>query len=139
MMRAVQEFFTLSATANLLTLTKGGTVVTGIAFINASNTRPTAGSALLCTDFDWGRIERCLFRGFWNNVQVDSGYFYSIRDTAFLAPVNYGCYMRNTAPGQHDHGDQVLEGCNFSKYGDVIKWGYGSTLGIRWWIENYWV
>ena len=122
------RIFTLSPTANLFTCTKGGSVVVGIAFVNASPTRPTAGSALLCTDFDWGRIDRCLFRDFWNNVQVDSGYFYSIRDSAFLAPVNYGCYMRNIAPLQHDHGDQVLEGCNFSKYGDPIDGG----TAVRW-------
>ena len=122
------RIFTLSPTANLFTCTKGGSVVVGIAFVNASPTRPTAGSALLCTDFDWGRIDRCLFRDFWNNVQVDSGYFYSIRDSAFLAPVNYGCYMRNIAPLQHDHGDQVLEGCNFSKYGDTIDGG----TAVRW-------
>lgn len=125
-----------SSTATLLTLAGTGCVVTGIAFINASSTRPTGGAGLLCTDFDFGRIERCLFAGFWNNVQVDVGFFYSIRDTAFLAPVNYGLYMRNTASGQFDHGDQVVEGCVFSKFGDstnggtAIQWESGGGLRI---------
>lgn len=117
-----------SATANLLTLSAPGSVVSGVTFENTADTRPTAGAALLATDFDWGRIERCMFIGFWNQVQVDAGYFYSIRDSAFLRPVNYGAYMRNTTAGQTDHGDQIVEGCNFSKYGDTID---GATA-IRW-------
>ena len=123
------RILTSSTTANLLTLNAPGSVVSGVTF---ENTAPigteTAGAAILATDFDWGRIERCMFVGFWRQVQVDSGYFYSIRDSAFLRPVQYGAYMRNTAAGQHDHGDQVLEGCNFSKYGSTID---GATA-IRW-------
>lgn len=117
-----------SSTATLLTLASPGSVVSGVAFVNSSGTRPTAGAGLLCTDFDWGRVERCLFIGFWNNAQVDVGYFYSFAKCAFLRPVNYGLYMRNTASGQFDHGDQVVEGCNFSKYGDTT---YGGTA-VRW-------
>lgn len=113
-----------SETATLLTLYSPGAVVTGVAFVNTSAVRPTAGVGLLCTDFDWGRVERCVFIGFWNNMQVDSGYFFSVSKCAFLAPRNYGLYMRNTAVGQFDHGDQIVEGCNFSKYGDAID---GST------------
>ena len=117
-----------SSTATLLTLAAPGSVLSAVALVNTSGTRPTAGAGLLATDFDWGRVERCLFSGFWNNIQVDSGYFYSIRNTAVLAPRNYGVYLRNTASGQHDHGDMLIEGCNFSKYGDTT---YGGTA-VRW-------
>lgn len=117
-----------SPTATVLTVSVPAVVVSGLTFENTSSIRPTAGAALLATDFDWGRIERCMFIGFWNQVQIESGYFYSLRNNAFLRPVNFGCYMRNTAAGQYDHGDQVLEGNNFSKYGDPINGG----TAVRW-------
>jgi hypothetical protein len=115
-------------TGTLLTLSSPGAVVEGVNFRYMGTVRPTAGAGLLCTDFDWGRIERCMFTGFWNNMQVNVGYFYSVAHTAFLAPVNYGLYMRNIGSGQFDHGDQVIDGCNFSKYGDTINGG----TAVRW-------
>ena len=118
-----------STTAVLLTLSVPGNVITGMAFENTATVgSATAGTALLCTDFDFSRVERCMFIGFWNNVQVDVGYFYSFSKCVFLRPVNYGLYMRNTATGQFDHGDQVIEGCTFSKYGD----NHDGSTGIRW-------
>lgn len=117
-----------SSTATLLTLASPGCVIEGVTFENTSGTRPTAGAALYATDFDWGRIERCGFVGFWNQVQIDTGYFYSICHSTFLRPVNYGCFMQALGTSQHDHGDQVLEGNVFSKYGDTT---YGGTA-IRW-------
>ena len=122
------RLITTSPTATLLTLTSPCAVVTGITFESKSLTRPTASVGLFCTDFDWGRIERCMFIGFWNNAQVDSGYFYSFSKCVFLRPINIGLYMRNTAIGQFDHGDQIIEGCNFSKYGDPINGG----TALRW-------
>src|SRR5574343_46521 len=124
-----------SSTATLLTLSSPGSTVQVVCFENTSGTRPTAGAGLLCTDFDWGRVDRCGFIGFWNGLQVDAGYFYTVRDSTFLAPRNYGAYLRNTASGQTDHGDWAVIGCNFSKYGDsttggtAIRWESGG--GIR--------
>jgi hypothetical protein len=117
-----------SATATLLTLSSPGAVVSGVALINSSGTRPTAGAGLLLTDFDYGRIERVLVDGFWNNVQVDSGYYFSLRDSAILNPRNYGVYLRNTTSLQFDHGDHVIEGCVIAKYGDTTAGG----TAVRW-------
>lgn len=117
-----------SPTANLLTLTHPGATIQDIAFINESATRPTAGAGLRATHFDHARVERCMFAGFWRGIEIVGGYFYVIRDCAFLRPVDIGLYMANLLAGQMDYGDQLVEGCYFSKYGDPV---YGATA-IRW-------
>jgi hypothetical protein len=117
-----------SATATLLTLSAPGWSMTDVALVNTSGTRPTAGAGLLATDGDWTRITRCLFVGFWNGIQYDAGYYYSITDTAVINPRNYGMWLRNTTSNQFDHGDQVIHGCTITKYGDTIAGG----TAVRW-------
>lgn len=124
-----------SPTTVLLTANARASHFKNICFENKSVIRPTAGVGVLCKDFDFGSFDKCMFIGFWNNVQVDVGYFYNIKFCHFLRPVNYGCYMRNTAVGEHDHADQLLLGNTFSKYGDTVDGGtairYESGGGLR--------
>ena len=125
-----------SPTAILFRVNKPGTVIVGLTMENISSTRPTDGCAIYSTDFDWCRVERCIFIDFYDGARIDIGYFYSFSKCAFLGIKNYGLYMRNIGGGQFDHGDQIIEGCNFSKYGDTvnggtcIKWESGGGLRI---------
>lgn len=122
-----------SATATAITFSGAGWRMTDVALVNTNlavnSVRPTAGAGLLATDADWSRVTRCLVAGFWNNFQYDSGYYYTITDTACLNQQNYGMWLRNTAAGQFDHSDQSIMGCTITKYGDTL--GEGGTA-VRW-------
>ena len=123
-----------SATANGLEFTVDGSQARTSGLINTSGTRATAGAGILMTKGDWSRIDRLLIDAFYNNIQYDAGFYYSIADCAILNPRNYGIYCRNTAFQGFDHGDQVIEGCTITKFGDTVaggtavKWESGGGL-----------
>jgi hypothetical protein len=116
-----------SATANGVTFGGQGSQVRDLAIVNTSGAA-TAGAGLYFTAGNWSRIDRVLVNAFWNNIQYDQGYYFSVADSAVLNPKNYGMYFRNTASGEFDHGDQVVEGCVIAKYGDTAAGG----TAVRW-------
>lgn len=123
-----------SATLSPLKFTSEGSSISDLAVVNTSGTTPTAGAGILATDFDSGHIDRCRIVGFWNNVEIDAGFFYTISDTDIFAPVNYGAYLKN--PSEQDHGDMTLHGVTFSKFsgstngGTALQWESGGGLKL---------
>lgn len=117
-----------STTATALTLSGAGFKVSDLCVENTSSTRPTAGAGILATDSDFARFNNVTVIGFWNGIQVDAGYYYTVDSCAILNPRNYGCYFRNTASGQFDHGDQGVVNSTITKYGDTVAGG----TAIRW-------
>jgi hypothetical protein len=121
-----------SATADALTVTAAGCTFEDFAIVNTSGTRPTAGSGIRFAGTnggDFSHLSRLGISGFWNNVQYDTGWYYTITDSLIIDPVNYGFYLRNTqAGGGSDHGDQAIHGCTISKVRDTTDGG----TAVRW-------
>lgn len=117
-----------SSTATLLALSGAGWAITDMAFVNTSGSRPTAGAGISASDADWVRMNRIQVSGFWNNIEVSAGYYYTLSDSMILNPVNYGVWLRNTAVAQFDHGDHGIVNCVITKYGDTVAGG----TAVRW-------
>jgi hypothetical protein len=126
-----------STTENVLTISSPGSAIIGMCFENTAVTDPSAGSALVLTDFDFGHIDRCMFIGFYKTVHVSSGFFYTVSNSMFLRPINVGLWLENTATNQYDHGDMYVNGCTFSPFGrttnggTAILWQSGGGLRLE--------
>lgn len=119
-----------SATAQCITLSGPRWHMTDLVIENTGTGTPSAGGGLLAVDADYTRITRCMFIGFYNNVQM-GGFYWSITDSAFFNSVNYGLYLLAQS-GEYDNGDQIIKGCVFSKIGDGTKGSANGGDAVRW-------
>lgn len=124
-----------SATVDCLTFTVDGSTIRDLSVVNTAGSTPTAGCGVRFTNARWSRVDRILVSRFWNDIQVDAGWYYTIKDCAVIDGVNYGIYLRDTATGAFDWGDPSIEGCTITKYnvgansGSAVRWESGG--GVR--------
>lgn len=124
-----------SATADALTFTIDGSTVIDLSVVNTAGSTPTAGAGIRFTNARWSRIDRVLVSRFYNDIQIDAGWYYTISDSAIIDPINYGIFLRDTATGAFDWGDPMISGCTITKYnvgtngGSAVRWESGG--GVR--------
>lgn len=114
-----------SATADALVLNVDGCAIRDLAIVNTSGTTPTAGAGIHAVHATGMLLDGVKISGFWNDLQIDNGYFYVLRGSYFLQAVNYGAYIRDLANG--DQGDPAITACYFANTA-----GYTTSRAVRW-------
>lgn len=128
-----------SATGDGLVFTVDGSAAHDFAIVNTAGSTPTAGTGIRFTQGRWARVDRVLISRFYDDLKVDAGWYYTIRDSAIIDAINYGIYLRDTAAGAFDWGDPSVSGCTITKYnvgangGSACRWESGG--GVRF-VDN---
>lgn len=128
-----------SATSDCLVFTIDGSTVSDLSVVNTAGSTPTAGTGIRFTNGRWARVDRVLVSRFYDDVAVEAGWYYTIKDSAVIDPIRYGAYLRDTAAGAFDWGDPSVSGCTFTKYnvgtntGSAVRWESGG--GVRF-VDN---
>lgn len=113
-----------SATADALYLSGVSSQVRDLTIERPSfaTSRSTAGSGIRAANAEWMHLTRVLVSGFWNNIQIDAGDYYTITDCVILDFANYGVYTNN--PGVNfDWGVPTVTGTIITKYRDTVNGG----------------
>lgn len=117
-----------STTADGLNVTADGVVMEDITVRNSAATTPTAGVGIHFVNGDWAHLNRVTVIGFYDCVNFDTGFYYTINDCRIYDPVRYGMYLRNTTPGQYDFGDQSITNTVFTSY----FYNRNASAAVRW-------
>lgn len=117
------------ATNDGLIVQQNGITLEDFSIVNTLATIPTGGVGLRLTTARHSRLSRVTVYGFYDNIGIESGIYYVLRDCYSFDPARFGIRLRNTASGGFDTGDQVIEGCTVA----VVTNSRGNPLaGIRW-------
>lgn len=113
-------------------------ILRDFAVVNTNSGTPTAGVGVLFSGTgsgDFAQLNNVTIQNFYNGLEIDSGFYYSITDCHVYDPVNYGMYFKSDSGERFDHGDQSVTGCVISRgfvsaraNGTAVRWESGGGL-----------
>jgi len=115
--------FCNSSTATLLTVNAPNCNFRNLIFFNKSALAPTAGTGITLSEAGGFKMQDCSIVGFWNDMEIANGEFWSITGTVFQKAINYG--LKIASPSNPDMGDNSIIDCDFLADNNTVT-------GIRW-------
>lgn len=111
---AVTKLITNSGSINLFNVTADNVVFQKICLENSATT-PTAGSGIRVSNGTGFKLYESTVGYFYTNVDIVTGWHWSIQNSVIVSPVSYGIKIRDSV--YPDRGDAVIDGCLFYPVG----------------------
>lgn len=138
-MGGTSQIWATSLTTDAILLDASGSSLDGLGVLHTSiwSSPPTAGVGVHHTHATNSvHSASTAVVGFFNNVQVDEGDYYSLTGQ-YLDGFNYGIYTLTPSGEEQDHGDQTFAGATiammWSTYrpgGSAVRWESGGGLRL---------
>jgi hypothetical protein len=117
------KLITDSGSAALFTIDSHGVTMRDLALVNNAGVQPSAGGGIVVTSGDLNRYERLSVKGFYINLDIQDGYGWTVDQSYFLGPAEYGIKIRHV--DLPDGGDWAIDNSW------IYSADYDATAGIR--------